>query len=197
MLPAFGVIPTGIPGALAQQDLDLLKSEAAALADPHPKGTVQIEYVASKETSDILADYLKSVWNAPGLKINLVELAPAEYMKKTFSSQGETLIAYRGLDYFDGYSVLTYFKSTYKSNYFHVHDESIDQAIDHAAGIIDLDIRASAYQNIQRQVLRHYTFIPLMFGSPASGLWSAKVKRPPAHPAGIHTLAFETIEMVE
>ncbi len=195
LVPAFGMIPAGIPGALPQDDMDKARSNAIKSSFKAPTGEILVEYVADKGITDPIASYLKEVWETPTLRIKLTPIPLQDFLKKMFSSSGSVLIGAKALDYFDGYSVLTYFRSAYASNYFHVHDGAVDSALDKAIEMFEPNQRIEAYKNIQRLVLKHYMVIPLLFGSPASGLWSSQLKRPPAHPAGWHTLPFETIEM--
>ncbi|MCX6126600.1 MAG: ABC transporter substrate-binding protein [Proteobacteria bacterium] len=195
LVPAFGIIPAGIPGSLPHEDMDKARADAAKSSPKAPTEEILVEYVADKGITDLIASYLKEVWETPTLRIKLNPIPLQDFLKKMFSSSGSVLIGARALDYFDGYSVLTYFRSAYASNYFHVHDRAVDSALDKAVEMFEPNQRIEAYKNIQRMVLKHYTVIPLLFGSPASGLWSSQLKRPPAHPAGWHTLPFETIEM--
>ena len=55
--------------------------------------------------------------------------------------------------------------------------------------------RTEFYRDVQRDVLKLKTVVPLFFGSNASGFWSSKVKNAPSHPMGLHTMSFETIEL--
>lgn len=190
--PAFGIIPDGIPGTLTSEDLTSLHPQWNA---PHVNGGIVVEYVKDNPVNEKIAQYLKKVWNSSKVQVTLAPLTAADLLSKMFTSSGHVLIAGKMLDYFDGFSVLTYFRGAYAGNYFHVHDPKIDVALDQAVQILDPLKRQEAYKEIQKQILRHDTVIPLIFGSTSSGLWSPKVKNVPAHPGGIHTLPFETIEM--
>jgi ABC-type oligopeptide transport system substrate-binding subunit len=112
-----------------------------------------------------------------------------------FSKKAEATIGKKGTDYPDGYSVLTYFKGKYEANYFHVDDPAIDSAISSATREFNLGKRTEIYKNIQKQILRHFTNVPLYFGSQACGLWSPTVAAVTSHPLGFHTMPFESIEM--
>ena len=107
------------------------------------------------------------------------------------------MIARKTVDYPDGFSVLGYFKGNYESNYFFVNDPKVDSALAEVLQIFDPRERESKYKEVQKLIMKHWTVIPLLFGSEASGLWSPKVRSLPAHPLGYHMLPIETIEMKE
>ena len=88
-----------------------------------------------------------------------------------------------------------YFKGRYDANFFFVNDPEIDAKISRSVLEFDVLKRIELYREIQRDVLKLKTVIPLVFGSEASGLWSPKVKNAPSHPMGIHTMPLETVEM--
>ena len=143
----------------------------------------------------ILYKYLKTILETAELKIDLEPLAHSEFLVKMFSSKGEILIGAKGLDYFDGFSILSYFRDQVPGNYFHVHDSNIDKKMDKVLTEFDSRERAKNYKDIQIDILKHLTVVPLLFGSEDPGLWSKKVKAVPAHPGGLHMLPFESIEM--
>jgi ABC-type transport system substrate-binding protein len=112
-----------------------------------------------------------------------------------FNKESDAVIGRKGVDYPDGLSVLTYFKGKYEANYFHVNDPKTDSAIAEATKEFNTEKRIQKYKDIQIQILKYYTNIPLFFGSRASGLWSQKVKSVPSHPMGFHTMHLEAVEM--
>jgi len=188
---AFGLIPNGMPGALI---------EPPFLGDDRPSensltGTFKLQFQKDHPILVETAHFLKSIWESQTLKINLVPLTKAEYLQKMFASQGEIIIGAKGIDYYDGYSELTYFRSGYIGNYFHLHSPLVDRQLDGAVRILAAEARAERYKFIQEAILQEYTVIPLMFGSQGSGLWSNRVKTIPPHPIGLHGLPLETLEM--
>lgn len=190
-VPAYGAIPRGVPGELSANDMTALKGKAAKST----KGTIHLEFDPDNKAHQKLQKYLKETWEKIGISVKLAPLAKKELLKKLFSSECEVCLGQKGLDYPDGYSVLTYFKSGYPSNYFHINDAAIDKLIDDAGTILSREEREKTYAEIQRKVLAKNTLIPLAFGSEASGLWSGKIKSVPPHAMGIHMLPFETIEL--
>jgi len=64
-----------------------------------------------------------------------------------------------------------------------------------ALRVFDSHKREAQYREIQKQILKKWTIIPLLFGSEASGLWSQKLRTVPAHPFGYHMLPMESVEM--
>lgn len=189
-IPAFGAIPRGLPGELSEADMNGLKEKSKPV-----KAEINLEYDPESKTHQKLYPYLKQVWEKAGIKVTLKPLSKKDLLDKLFSSQCEVCIGQKGLDYPDGFSVLTYFKSGYPSNYFHVNDPAIDKLINEAGKILDRTERENTYREIQRKVLSQHTLVPLAFGSEASGLFSSKIKTVPPHVMGLHMLPFETIEM--
>lgn len=192
--PAFGLIPNGMSGVLPESDVLGLKKESSAVYKG-PKVSFTLDFEKSSEAETKTAEYLLKIWSAPNIEVKLNPLSKKDKLSRMFAKESESVIGRKGVDYPDGFSVLTYFKGKYQSNYFHVYDTKIDEAITAALNEFNQDKRDEDYRRIQIAVLKHYTNIPLFFGSQASGLWSPKVKSVPSHPMGFHTMQLETIEM--
>ena len=159
------------------------------------KISFKLDYLTNSEFDKKLAVYLKDKWTSDKIEVVLNEVQRGDKLTRMFTKTAEATVGRKGTDYPDGYSVLTYFKGKYESNYFHVDDPKIDAMISKATQEFNQEKRAKLYQEIQIAILAHYTNIPLYFGSTASGLWSDKVESIPAHPLGFHTMPFETILM--
>lgn len=187
--PAFGAIPRGVPGEMRSEDYPKLVPATSA------KGSVNLEFDPNNPVHQKVQPFLTKKWEALGIKVNLVPLSKRELLKRVFGSSCEVCIGQKGLDYPDGYSVLTYFKSGYESNYFYVKNHHIDTLIDKSGTVLDKEAREKSYREIQQLVLNEHTLLPLAFGSEASGLWSSKIKSVPPHVIGYHMLPFETVEM--
>jgi len=192
-VPAYGLIPNGFGGTLFENDVaDFTKT-------PHvykgKKIAFKLDYLADSQFDLKLARWLKEKWDSKNIEVVLNPIKRGEKLTRMFSKTAEATIGKKGTDYPDGYSVLTYFKGKYESNYFHVNDPKIDAAISAASREFDSTKRAGLYKEVQRNILSHYTNIPLYFGSQASGLWSSKVAVIPSHPLGAHTMPFESIEV--
>jgi ABC-type oligopeptide transport system substrate-binding subunit len=193
--PAFGFVPPLFPDSLTQRDLKEVTEKFTIKAVPAKSPPLELSYSIGSGVSRPLAEGLARQLEAKGIKIRLVEKEIKELLKLMFSKQGEIVIGGKGLDYFDSHSILSYFRSGISSNYFHVDDKEIDRMLtNHAAENSEVTARTLS-KNIQKAVIHSATVLPLVFGSNASGLWSAKLKSVPAHPGGIQTLPFETIEM--
>ena len=191
LVPAFGLIPNGFYGFLEKKP----EIESKSTSYKGKKISFKLDYLENSEFDKKLANFLKKKWSSDKVEVILNQVGRGEKLNRMFSKTAEATVARKGTDYPDGYSVLTYFKGKYQSNYFHVDDPKIDLMISNAAREFDQTKRAKLYQEIQEAILKHATNIPLYFGSTASGLWSNKVEAIPAHPLGFHTMPYETILM--
>lgn len=191
---AYGLIPSGLAGELSSEDVSHLK---AVLKKDLPKATIEVDYEGASNLEEKTAQLLKRKWAALGIELKLNPLPKGDKLQRLFGKKSQAIIARKAMDYPDGFSVLGYFKGKYESNYFYVSDKAVDEALLKVLQIFDSEKRAEQYKRIQKQILGHYTIIPLFFGSEASGLWSKRVKSVPSHPLGIHTLPLETVEMSE
>ena len=191
--PAYGLIPNGFPGVLAKIEIASIRTVNPQYHGKH--ASFLLDYDPSSDFESRIATYLKNIWSSDLVEVQLNPLTKSKKLQRMFKKQSKASLGGKGIDYPDGFSVLTYFKGKYEANYFHVNDPAIDNAISDAVKEFDEDKRTSLYKKIQLQVLKKNTLIPVLFGSQASGLWSARVKSVPSHPMGYHTMQFETIEM--
>lgn len=191
LIPAFGLIPNGFYGVVDKKPV----FEKNHKPYKGKKISFKLDFLTGSEFDKKLAQYLKEKWTTDNIEIVLNEINRGEKLTRMFSKTAEATIGKKGTDYPDGYSVLTYFKGKYEANYFHVDDQKIDRMIATAAQEFDQNKRADLYKQIQVEIIKHYTCVPLFFGSTASGLWSDKVETIPAHPLGFHTMPYETILM--
>ena len=189
---AYGLIPNGFPGALAVSDL---KDHGQVVDYTGPKVKIEFDYNTGVALDAKIAAYVKEAWAHDRVEVVLNPLPPKTRLAKLLSRQADTALGIKGIDYPDGYSVLTYFKGKYEVNFFFIDDPVIDAKISSSVSEFDAAKRTELYRDIQRDVLKFKTVVPLVFGSEASGLWSQKIKNAPSHPMGLHTMPFETIEM--
>jgi ABC-type transport system substrate-binding protein len=187
--PAFGLVPFGMPGYI---EAPLALGEKAFEV---PVGKLRLTFSEGSPLVRQIAEELKKIWETKKLQIELQPLPRGEYLRKMFAAEGELILGTKGIDYFDGYSELTYFRSGNESNYFHVSDPGVDHAIDQIPFIEDSAKRVEEYRRLQKVLLKKLTYIPLFFGSQSSGLWSPRVKALPSHPIGLHGFPLETVEM--
>jgi ABC-type transport system substrate-binding protein len=159
------------------------------------KISFKLDYDPSSALEKSIVEYLKNIWTTSLISVQLNPLTKAEKLRRMFAKESEAVLGRKSIDYPDGFSVLTYFKGKYDSNYFHVDDPKVENAISMSVREFDSEKRTDLYKKTQLLILRHHTMIPLMFGSQASGFWGPKVKNVPTHPMGSHTMHLETIEM--
>ncbi|MDD4976854.1 MAG: ABC transporter substrate-binding protein, partial [Bacteriovorax sp.] len=192
LTPAYGLIPKGLRGELEEfqvKDLKNIKNYTGA------RVTIELEYEKTSEIEQKIVEFLKIKWQHPKIDLKIVPLSKSEKLGRMFQKKSQAVVGRKSIDYPDGYSVLTYFKGNYESNYFQVNDPEVDAALLSVIQIFDSKQREQGYKEIQKKILRHFTVIPLFFGSEASGLWSDKVLSIPSHSMGYHTLPVESIEM--
>jgi oligopeptide transport system substrate-binding protein len=192
--PAFGLIPTGMPGGLERSDTVGYRKAIQAVSAPK-QGLVTLTHLKNDAVATSTVNALKQAWDNGDFNIQFDPVDAGELLHRMFTGKFELILGSKGIDYPDGYSVLTYFKSGYESNYFHVRSAEIDADIEGLVTTFDHAEREAKYRRLQIKILEKFTVIPLFFGSPASGMWSPKVAKVPAHPMGLHTLPFETLEM--
>lgn len=190
IVPAFGFIPNCLPGHLKKS----MNVKAYDLEIEKPI-TVKITHGANLPYAEKFRSYLKAVWSHPQLKLEFDVLPVSDYLKVLFQKTGEVVIGARGLDYPEGYSVVTYFRSNIDSNFFFVNNREIDKLIDQSASELDTEKRNKIYEAIQLKVLNEATVIPLAFGSWKKYYWSDRVKNVPAHPVGVHFIPLEMLSM--
>lgn len=192
LTPAFGLIPKGMRGELEENQVLNIKNKMIYTG---PKTSIVLEYEVTSEIELKIASYLREKWAHPKIDLKLVPLSKSEKLGRMFQKKSQAVVGRKSIDYPDGYSVLTYFKGNYESNYFQINDPKIDAMISDSVQIFDSKKREISYKEIQKNILAHYTVVPLFFGSEASGLWSSKVLSVPSHSMGYHTLPVESIEM--
>lgn len=192
LTPAYGLVPRGLRGELEESQVAEIKNKKSYVG---PTATIELEYEKAAEIEQKIVDFLKIKWAHPKINLKIVPLSKSDKLARMFQKRSQAVIGRKSIDYPDGYSVLTYFKGNYESNYFQVNDPEIDKALLEVVQIFDPKLREHGYKEIQKKILRHYTIVPLFFGSEASGLWSEKVLSVPSHSMGYHTLPIESIEM--
>lgn len=191
LTPAFGLIPKGFYGYIDKK-INIPRKHSTYKGK---KITFKLDYVETSEFEKKIAFYLKNKWTSKNVEVIPNGLSRGDRLTRMFTKVAEATIGKKGTDYPDGYSILTYFKGKYEANYFHVDDPHIDQIIGKASQESNKEIRAQLYKDIQSEIIKHYTCVPLLFGTLASGLWSDKVESIPSHPLGYHTMPYETILM--
>lgn len=193
--PAFGLIPFGLRGELNHEEFrQIIPGRVPVL---RKAVQIHLDYEGSSQLEERIVEYLTRTWAKVGILVQPHSLSKGEKLRKLFGKQSQAIIGRKAMDYPDGFSVLGYFKGSYPSNYFYVKDANIDRALAAVLQVRDPQARESEYREIQKQILKKWTLIPLLFGSEASGLWGPKIKSVPSHPLGYHMLPIETVEMRE
>jgi ABC-type transport system substrate-binding protein len=111
IVPAFGFIPTCLPGHLKKS-----KVENAPELKLEKSLTVKITHGANLPYVGKFRAYLTKVWAHPKLNLDFEVLPVSEYLKLIYQKEGTVIIGARGLDYPEGYSVVSYFRSDIESN---------------------------------------------------------------------------------
>jgi ABC-type oligopeptide transport system substrate-binding subunit len=191
---SYGLIPTGIAGELSKGDLAGYRNSIRNVSPPS-KISLSLTYANDDEASPLIANALKAAWETKAIQIKLDPIDRPTLLTRMFKKDYDLILGSKGVDYPDGYSILTYFKSGYEGNYFHVNSLEIDSDLDRLVTTFNQSEREVGYRKLQLKILNEFTLIPLFFGSPSSGLWSPRVSNVPPHPMGLHTLPLETVEM--
>tara|TARA_B100000749_G_scaffold280891_1_gene280309 strand:+ start:87001 stop:88533 length:1533 start_codon:yes stop_codon:yes gene_type:complete len=191
LIPAHGLIPTGMPGELPEEG----SPRPAGDSMSSPSGEILLEFVDSNPIDKSVAIYLKELWETNTFKVIMKAIDRQEQLKIVGDNDCNVCITGKGADYPDGYSILSYFESSYDGNFYGVSSAEIDKLLKSAVAEYDQVKRVELYLEIQKVILKENAIIPLFFGSKASGLWGPRIANVPAHPLGMHFLSFETIEM--
>ncbi len=140
-----------------------------------------------------LAMQIKQALAKYNINLRIEVITVDEYLKIINSKKFDIMIRSKFLDYPDGFSVLSYFRSNYSANTFFVEDKTVDRLLDESIGELDLVKRTILYQKIQSKVLSYNSIVPLVFGTDNLGLWSPKVEAVPPHPLGVQGLPFNAL----
>ena len=190
IVPAYGFIPNCLPGHLKGRQHTNVKRP-----DITKRLSIKITYGENLPYPEVFKSYLIQVWSHPKLKIEFEELPVSKYLEKMFNKKEQVVIGARGIDYPEGYSVVTYFRSDVESNYFFINSKKIDELIDSSGQELNNEKRYAIYEEIQKNVLKEATVIPIAFGSWKKYYWSNRVKKVPPHPIGIHFMPLEMLVM--
>lgn len=186
--PAYGLIPDTLAGHLGE-------GEAVSLPDGevHSDISISVDYFKHDLTTLRLVEIAKRAWKHQRIKLEFRALEMDEYFNRMFGRKSEIVIGKKGIDFPDGYGVLSYFYSNSSTSYFYNSNREIDKLLSLAIGYTDFNQRILFYKKAQKLILKESTFVPLLFGQLGSGLWSDKIESVPEHPLGIQYLPFESI----
>jgi peptide/nickel transport system substrate-binding protein len=189
--PAFGLVPSGLPGHLTVPKITIQPNLR------NIRGERTIFFSKRSGIYAALAIAIATIWRQRGMVTKLVGLETTEYIERLTKGKYEIIIGNKGLDYPDGYSILSNFRGNIPDNYFFVNDKQIDLLLDKAPTIEVEAERYELYKVIQKKILNKHIVLPIYFGSQDAALWSSNVKAVPSHPMGFHTLALETVNLIK
>ena len=198
--PMYGVFPPFLEGGFGQSNYASLLQSARA-STPRPKSArpklrpLRFAYLEKNPRLATLVPSLVAKLRDFDFDVKQQPLPLADLLKKVKTRDFDVLLSTKGLEYPDAYSILSYFRSGYDQNDFYVSSQDVDKAL---SAVVRTDDRAEIkrlYHDIQRGILSTFVYLPIAYGSGASGLWSPRVRSAPATPLGLHTLRFEQVEM--
>jgi ABC-type transport system substrate-binding protein len=196
-----GVFPPFLEGSLSHVDYAPMLQEAQASTPPRKKGTRQksrslrITYLENNARLETLLPNLVAKLKEFDFEFQQQPLPLAELLKKIKTKDFDVLLSTKAMEYPDAFAILSYFRSGYDQNDFNISSEDLDSALTAVVRTDDRSETLRLYRDIQRSILSSFLYLPMLYGSGASGLWSPRVKSAPATPLGVHTLRFEQVEM--
>lgn len=186
----YGLVPNLLAGSLSKDDFIINKKSV----ETDRKKEI-IFYIPKNDEGIKLGNLVKKALSKSGLKVKVVEFPIEKYFDVVRERKYDLILRSKYLDYPDGMSFLTYFKSNIPINTFNAGTKEIDSLIEKAQKESSSKLRSDLYKLIQIKLLSEYTLIPLLNGSTGSGLWSEKVDFIPGHPLGFSSLNFSEIRM--
>jgi oligopeptide transport system substrate-binding protein len=198
--PLYGVFPPFLEEGFGKSEYSAVL-KAARASSPRPRGAraakrpLRFAYLEKNQRLAVLVTLLVAALRESGFDVVEEPLPIGDLLNRTKTKDFDVLISSKGLEYADAYSVLTYFRSGYEQNDFNIESRKIDEALGAVVRTDDKSKTLQLYREIQREILSSFAYLPIAYGSGASGLWSPKVKSAPATPLGVHTLRFEQIEV--
>lgn len=188
---SYGLIPNSLMGAIGRAELDLKPVSQRALQE----GKLKLTIVDAEPVLRPLAEHLKRALAERKITLDIEVIPLNQYMTRIRERSYDLMIRSKFLDYPDGMSILTYFRSHYRDNTFFVEDREVDKLLDQAIAELDKNRRVDLYKAIQKRILSHHVVVPLAFGSDNRGLWGPKLSDVPAHPLGLQGFPLETLRV--
>ncbi len=196
LIPAYGLIPFGLPGANLSKPLAAPLVKPAKIGNGYArKNSLRVTFPDTWKDGELLASGILEQLRAHGIDGHLQAASFADWMTCKKNGDYDILINARGIDYPDPYAVLSYFKGGVSQNYLKQEDTEIDDLLEKALGEFDTEKRIHIYDQIEEKILKLNVIVPLLFGASNSTLWPPAAKFVPAHPLGFHFLSLENVEM--
>jgi ABC-type oligopeptide transport system substrate-binding subunit len=192
--PAFGIIPSILPGSLKAEDGDIVLGRPQDTPKPEVP-TRKYEFVFAEESpfyKNIVEKYFSSALEK---EINFKSTPLSKVFELMGSKNYDGLIMAKGMDYPEGISLLSYFKSNYHQNDYFIADKKLDRMISEAQVEQSQEKRIELYRTIQQEILNFKTVLPMFEGNTVGSLWTEKWKNIPEHPMGYQFLSLESLEL--
>lgn len=189
-IKSYGLIPNSLPGNMPQVEDDVIASNRLS-----HRVKVKLDLVQGEPALLEIARHLRAALKEKRIDLEINLIALKDYMPRVKEQCYDLLVRSKFLDYPDGMSILTYFRSHYADNTFFIADKKVDRLLDQAIGELNKDRRSELYREIQKLILSHKVVVPLVFGSDNRGLWGPRLKNVPPHPLGLQGLPLDQIAL--
>ena len=187
VMPAYGLIPPNLPGALAE-GLDPVPA-----ADVNAPASIVLHYNENNGLHRQTAEYIQRKMRAHHVSITIQPLSHEQFYEHLLGQKSTAILAGKGLDYPDGMANLTYFRTDVKNHFLFMENDSLNRDLANLAFLKSED-RPQAYHEMQKRILAQRTILPLFFGHTTSGLWSARIRSVPSHPFGFQFLKMDEVQ---
>lgn len=188
---AYGFVPNGLAGSITHNGM----VKPTTTKKHPPKGEIQLQYIEGDPFEKGIAEGLARQWSHGSFKVNLEPVPISDFLKLIGNKAGKIALGRKGIDYPDGFAMISYFRTGFQGNHYFAGSPETDSKIDQLAGVYDSQERARLYREIQIELMKSHTFLPIFFGTKMAGLWNQRVRFVPSHPMGLHMLNLESVEM--
>lgn len=196
---SFGMIPNVLSGHLLLEDIrPLVRNQKTKdkLMTIDSKFVLKLAATRGNTTEKIIA-WIKNGLMKKGIQLSVSFFDIQDYFKVIRQGDYQAILRSKYLDYPDGMAVLTYFKYGIPINTFFLGNKSINSSIEAATREKDSNLRIALYKKIQIQLLKEFTYVPLVSGGSMSFLSSSKIKEIKPHPLGVHSLYFHEFRLYD
>jgi oligopeptide transport system substrate-binding protein len=186
----YGIIPNLLPGSLSKSDFTIPNLNKKL------KTTQKLKLlIPDIQECILISQLLIQKLEKSEIKLEIVKFPLDEYFKNIKNKKYDLILRFKYLDFPDGLSFLTYFKTQTSVNTLNAGTKESDHLIEQAQKESSSLIRNQIYKKIQIEILKDYTFLPLFNGSNQSGLWDNLITYIPSHPTGFSGLNFDEIQV--
>ncbi|MCK9485940.1 MAG: peptide ABC transporter substrate-binding protein [Dehalococcoidia bacterium] len=168
VLPAFGWIPSGMPGHDAEVGLQFdndIEASQDLLAKSGHEGAEIVILSAQSSTSVLTAEWLKQQWEQNlGVKVSINVLETATYFSERNAGNWQIVIGGWGADYPDPQNWMPLFRSGAGLNAGNFTNAEYDRLLDEADAETDNDRRIEIYREAQEILIDEAGFSPMYYG---------------------------------